>query len=113
MSELHWNTEYIKSLAEAEARDRRQQTEKRLREKLQAKATLSQKITESGIIRSIRRYAQESLASASERMLDPAKRNPGEDTESLRVEALVHKKYVELFDAWEKEGESAMKKMAK
>lgn len=111
MSTLMYGPDYLKGLAEADTNERARKAAQKEKEKLQARANFARQLKESDVLKAFEYFARTNYANAQERLFDPAKRKEGEDTEALRVEVLVHKQYVELFDTCQKEGEAAMKKL--
>lgn len=111
MSTLMYGPDYLKGLAEADSKERARKAQQKEKEKLQARANIARQLKESDVLKALDYYIKTNYENAQERLFDPSKRRPGENTESLRVETLVHKQYVELFDVWQKEGETAMRRL--
>ncbi len=111
MSELHFSPDTIRAMAEAEAQNTRAKAEKEARRKLEVRAEFAKKLSESDILNTIRYFARQNYENTSDRLLNPHKRREGESADTLIGQVNAHKIYVELFDTWNKEGESAMKKL--
>ena len=106
---LMYGPDYLRGLAEADSKENQRKAEQRERKKLQGKANVARQLKDSDVLQALQYYVKTNHDNALERMFDPTRRKEGETTESLRVEVLVHKQYVDIFSLWEREGELAMK----
>lgn len=109
---LHYGPSYIKAQAEIQAKENELKSKSGKKQALTARADILRHITVDDTLQAIRHYAQSNYDNSMNRLFDPSKRaSEYETTETLRIEATVHKLYVDLFDIWEKEGKEAMKKI--
>lgn len=111
MSHLMYSPQYLQAMAEQESKATREKAEQKEKRRLLAHVEFVKQLDESDIIKSIQKFSKEHYDNAQERLIDLSKRKPNETSDALAVQIAVHKMYLDLFDAWNREGQSAMKKL--